>query len=210
MRLSLADDGRMVVCDPDRRQVLLFGADGALLALDGDPLAITAPLIQLQDQPVAAHLDSHGSQLVVLGIHWGLLKLTESVTPDHRPGITLRGLDAKSNLNRAATEDFGLGLVIDGGRHPAYCEWQFEIARAGTHEVWAYYAVNDPRPLTLYVDGVVRGSGLKQLTGGYTMRNLRWQKLGELPLTAGPHRLKLETATLFPHLARVRLVRKPR
>ncbi len=208
MRLSLAEDGRMVICDPPRQEVLLFGADGALLALDGDPLAISARLLQMDDQPVAAHLDSRGKQLVILGIHWMLLRLTETITPDHLPGLTLRGIDGKGNLNRAATEDFGLGLVIDGGLHPARCAWRFKIQRPAAYEVWAYYAVNDERPLTLTVDQTVRGRNLKQLTGGYTTDNLRWQKLAVVTLSEGDHSLELSTEGLFPHLARVRLVRK--
>ena len=208
MRLSLASNGQMVLCDPDKNRVLLFGANGDLLAPGSDPLALTPWLTRVEEQPAAAHFDSRTKQLTILGLHGKLLQFDQLVPPDHRAGLTLRSVDAQSNLNKTAHADFGAGLVIDGGLHPAFCRWRFTIEPEGTYEVWAYYAVDDERPLTLTVDGKVRAQGLIQLTGGYTVRDLRWHLLGKVRLDRGHHTLELTTESLFPHLARVRLVRQ--
>ena len=68
MRLSLSADGRAVVVDPTRAEVLLFDAEGRLMAPAGDPRAVTRHTGQGGERryPVAAAWDDRSGDLIVV------------------------------------------------------------------------------------------------------------------------------------------------
>jgi len=208
--LALAPDGRIALTDGERGDAWLFDAGGALLAVRGEPRFLRMLVEPFGIEPVAvAFGGADGTRLALVGrreaIAW-----REHPSPDGLDGITLAAHAWEPppfNLNEDPA--FAEGLAVDRGegRFPAGANWRFEVTRSGRYVAWALYATDDPRPLELHLDGVtVLREADGHTTGGYARRFLRWQRLGELELTLGPHRLRAQTYRHFPHLARIRLV----
>ncbi len=67
LRLAVAGDRRLLVCDPNSGQTLLFGPQGQLLAVDHDPLFLAGELFKLdRDVSLAGFWDSARQEVALL------------------------------------------------------------------------------------------------------------------------------------------------
>lgn len=238
MRLSLDARGRCWVIDAARHQGWLFSARGELLALRGDPEFLTAVLASGPKEdddgsilPVAALSlplsEARGprGRLALIGVRQ-LALFDEHTSPDLRPGLTLGPAKRRApgqprllpgpHTNVSWDPDKGFFFPNDE-QLPSQASWELEVTpdQAGRYVAWALYATAQRRPFELLLDGHAISRDHAMRTGGFAPRYLRWQRLTELDLTAGSHRLTLrmqgrtvEDGALLPHLARLRLVRR--
>ncbi len=207
MRLSISTDGRAALVDPDDGRVRLFDAGGRLLAPGGDPALIDRLIGPEISAPVAALWLRQPTRLVLIGLRGAVIVLEQTADPEQLPGQTLEAAGfVTGNLNRSGKHDFGSGLVIDGGARPAHAVYAFALPRATTCQIWVQLATQRPRPLTLHLDDRLVGAAQAIRTGGFSRRHLAWYCLASTRISAGRHRLRLQTSGLFPHIARIRIV----
>lgn len=77
MRLSMARDYSLLLSDPAEGQLLMYTAQGVLLAPEGDPLALSGELKEKIDGDVAlaAHYDSRRKRFIILGSGFHLVTM---------------------------------------------------------------------------------------------------------------------------------------
>ncbi len=206
-RVEVTSLGQLSVCRSGTSQSRLYGPRLGLLAPGGDPQI--EPRIGLE--AAAMVWEPSRSVLWVLdenGHLYEVLQQFDSLDAGHIEGIEMPASQmVAGNLSRSAQE-FGEGMVVDGGQKPSYGVWQFEARGPGRYRCWALYATQDSRPVAVQLDDRTALRPVTRLTGGFTRRDARWTELGSLVLTRGVHRLSLKAEGLFPHLVMIKLIRQ--
>jgi MoaA/NifB/PqqE/SkfB family radical SAM enzyme len=104
------------------------------------------------------------------------------------------------NLN-TGEHNFGKNIVIDGGQKEGFARYLFKSRQTKNFEFWARYASGSFRPVDIYIDGkIVKKSGLSEITGGWTVNYLKWNKETEVKLTEGEHILEINSKQCIPHI----------
>ncbi len=97
--------------------------------------------------------------------------------------------------------NFGKNIVIDGGKREGFARYEFSLSKNGNFELWARYASGSFRPVDIYIDGkMIKRSALSNITGGWTMNYLKWNKEAEIKLVKGEHALEIRSKQCIPHL----------
>lgn len=87
--------------------------------------------------------------------------------------------------------------------------WAVNAPAAGTYLMEANYAALESRPLKVSVnDAVVTASALSNVTGGWCLGDAKTYPVGVVTLKAGANTLRLDRASVFPHLASFRFTRQ--
>ncbi|MFC5355629.1 hypothetical protein [Azospirillum himalayense] len=77
--------------------------------------------------------------------------------------------------------------------------WHPAVEAPGPHEVWALYAAEAPRPVSLRVGGrPALGNALAEPTGGWTQGEAMWRFQGTVDLPAGPIDVTLQRNGWIP------------
>ncbi|MBI4567328.1 MAG: carbohydrate-binding protein [Planctomycetes bacterium] len=106
---------------------------------------------------------------------------------------------------------YGAGVVIDGGRRPAFAVYTMHMPRSGEYEVSARYAAGMARPVNLFLDGTRIAQAFSEPTGGWYPADQRVVVVKRhLSLSQGEHLFRLDADGPPPHLDwfRFRLVRE--
>lgn len=108
---------------------------------------------------------------------------------------------------RVFTEEYaGAGpMVAFGGGTPVQVEYDIDFAETGDYILNIEYAAATARPVGLWVDGRQVGLVCRSTTGSWDTSGAAWEESLRLELTAGWHTLRLERASDFPHVTRLRL-----
>jgi hypothetical protein len=105
-----------------------------------------------------------------------------------------------------ATFGRGIGVVVTPSVVPAFVEYDLPRASQGDYDLYIRYASEEPRPMTVTLNGhVVTTAACSQATGGYDPSRQLWQKAGSLQLVAGSNRLRLSRNNVFPHIDKIAL-----
>ena len=197
-----------VVVVTHRRRLRAFDLALRPLAIAGDPAALD-PVADCGDLMGAAW-DEEARTLAFVTEFGHLERFAAHARPwpDEvwRPGLDHAGTDLVSGNVSAEPGEFGVGLAIDGGERPAWARYAFEIPAAGRYAVWVLHASGDARPVTIEA-GEARIDWDGEVTGGFAREHLGWSRAGELELPVGAIELEVVAAELFPHVARISLVR---
>lgn len=97
-------------------------------------------------------------------------------------------------------------LVASDLRVPRRVDFRVYTERA-TYEVWVEYAAAEPRPMTLWVDGVLAIEGaVSTVTGGWYPAEQLWQRQSAIEFEAGEHWIGLRSDGPTPHIRRIALL----
>jgi hypothetical protein len=84
-------------------------------------------------------------------------------------------------------------------------EWTFAAPSAGVYQLEIEFAALERRPVRIIINGVtVRTDGLNETTGGWSTEYQQFRPQGWYGLRAGESRIRLETASVFPHIRTLR------
>ena len=120
------------------------------------------------------------------------------------------------NMKRSHRVEVGGGLAEAYGpdvihNAPPYtlaandAEWTFAAPSAGLYQLEIEFAALERRPVRIVINGVtVRADGLNETTGGWTREYQQFRPQGWYGLRAGENRIRLETASVFPHIRTLR------
>jgi len=177
-----------------------------LLSLPGIP-------IQRQTQPSAGTSISAapavpGSAATAPAAPPSAVAGAKSVAPPG-PGATIIEAEDFSAGNAAADRAvFGSGIgVLTSPKIPASAEYQFNLPAIDNYEIYARYATEGARPVTLLLNGkVVNKEFCGNPTGGYYPAAQRWFPGGVFNLPGGKTTLRLESNGPFPHIDKIALV----
>ncbi len=86
--------------------------------------------------------------------------------------------------------------------------WDIPVPVKGEYYIHVHYAIADPRPCDIFVDGrLIQAGGLKDATGGAKRRHLRWATFG--PVALGPSsELAIDPHQYGPHFNRIVISRE--
>jgi len=105
------------------------------------------------------------------------------------------------NLNRSL-HNFGENIVIDGGKSPAYAQYDRYIPYEGKYELWIKYASQISRPCRIYINNnLVSRSAVSHTTGGWTIDEAKWFKECDLDMISDFYSVRLYSENIFPHIA---------
>ena len=130
------------------------------------------------------------------------------VAPTDPPAIVLTPGIARIKSSPATAASFGVGLAEADRRHWRDCElaWDF-VSRSAWYEIWAEYASNAPRPMTLKVDrDTLLHLALSETTGGQSEAHLSWRFQARVFLYAGLHQLSLCRADDMPNVRTIAIL----
>ncbi|MFC1709627.1 radical SAM protein [Candidatus Omnitrophota bacterium] len=97
--------------------------------------------------------------------------------------------------------NFGKGIVLDGGMKKGYAEYYFDVDATQTYAFYARYTTMEFRPVDIYIDNeLIKLNALNSDTGGWTAEFLLWHKEFEIELGFGKHILKIVTENCAPHM----------
>jgi hypothetical protein len=120
------------------------------------------------------------------------------------------------NMKRSHHVEVGGGLAAAYGpdvihNAPPYtlaanaAEWTFAAPAAGPYQLDIEFAALERRPVKIVINGVtVRADGLNETTGGWAAEYQQFRPQGWYGLRAGENRIRLETASVFPHIRTLR------
>ena len=100
----------------------------------------------------------------------------------------------------------GIGVLVNAGQYPNETEYEVNIPEAAPYQLDLRYASGDPRPILIYVNGVVVSSkAAGQVTGGFYPDKQRWFAEGVFPLREGKNTIRFERGSYFPHIDKLLL-----
>jgi hypothetical protein len=100
----------------------------------------------------------------------------------------------------------GIGVLVNAGEYPNYTEYEITPPQAGVYQIDLRYASGDPRPILLYVNGVlVNSNAAGQVSGGFNPDSQRWFSEGIFHLKAGKNTIRLQRESYFPHIDKILL-----
>lgn len=107
---------------------------------------------------------------------------------------------SRGNLNTSGN-DFGKGLVVDGGEGFGFAEYPIFSSAGGDYDIWVYYTGNHARLLDLYMDGILIAKDvIFPSSGGWDNESLSWMRLPTVKIYPGNHLFKIYTPGFIPHL----------
>jgi hypothetical protein len=186
----------------ERNELLNTGIERLfLLSLPGVPL-------QRQAEPAVA-LPAAASPGAPAARPATALPVVTSAEPTAPGTITI---EAESFASGNAVSDKaifgapGLG-VLTSPKVPAYAEYKIDIAATDNYEIFARYATEGVRPVSLLLNGkLVNKEFCGNPTGGYYPAAQRWFPGGVFNIPKGKLVLRLESNGPFPHLDKIALV----
>ncbi len=127
--------------------------------------------------------------------------------------ITIRAADfvrgSIKAVRRGGWAD-GAPIIQCADRSPDWAEWPFQVDRRGVFRVFAEFAADVSRPVTLSIDGVpVSAAALGQTTGSWKSSSAQWFPAGIAVLAPGRHVLRIQRPTCIPHIVAFGLKRDP-
>jgi hypothetical protein len=102
-----------------------------------------------------------------------------------------------------------VALSPSGGAQESYANFEIDFPETGDYEFWAFYSANDPRPLTLELDGVVvSDNALGNTNGSWLTSASVWDRQLVLSdVSAGKHTITIRAFSPdIPHFSAFRLV----
>ena len=103
-----------------------------------------------------------------------------------------------------------IGVLVNAEQYPNRAEYEVSVPTAGPYQLDLRYASGDPRPVRVYLNGVlVASDAAGKVTGGFYPKDQHWLPEGVFALRAGANTLKLERDSYFPHLDKILLVPRP-
>ncbi|NOY81080.1 MAG: hypothetical protein GXP31_08755 [Kiritimatiellaeota bacterium] len=104
----------------------------------------------------------------------------------------------------------GAPIIQCADRSPDWAEWPFRVEQRGVYRVFAEFAADTSRPVTLSIDDVpVSARALVQTTGSWKSSSARWFPAGVAVLAPGRHVLRIRRPTCIPHIVAFGLSRDP-
>lgn len=128
------------------------------------------------------------------------------VCPPIGPGVITLEAETISEGNAVGDKTlFGLGIgVLTTPKVPAFASYQLNIPKSDDYEIFARYAAEGARPVSLLLNGKIAN---KQFcgnpTGGYYPAAQRWFSGGVFNLPAGKNTVRLESNGPFPHIDKI-------
>ena len=114
----------------------------------------------------------------------------------------------RSNLH-VDFDRWGSGIGVIHTTRPdeiQFAEYEHQAVQAGRHELRVRYASDEERPLRVLVDGtLIDDEFCGESTGSFTPDGMGWAMV-EFDLAPGPHVIRLERETAYPHLDRLFLI----
>ncbi|MFN0106116.1 MAG: hypothetical protein ACKV2U_29005 [Bryobacteraceae bacterium] len=103
---------------------------------------------------------------------------------------------------------FGPGIgVLTTPKVPAFAEYSINIPANDNYEIFARYATEGPRPVSLLLNGkLLNKQFCGNPTGGYYPSSQRWFPGGVFNLAKGKLAIRLESDGPFPHIDKIALV----
>ena len=93
------------------------------------------------------------------------------------------------------------------GLRPNAAEWRFSAPAAGRYRLDIEFAALEKRPVKIAINGqIVRSDALNETTGGWSEQYQSFRPQGFYDLRAGENRIRLESASVFPHIRTLRFV----
>ncbi len=93
------------------------------------------------------------------------------------------------------------------GVRPNSAEWVFFAPAVGRYRLDIEFAALEKRPVKIVINGrTVRSDALNETTGGWSQEYQRFRPQGSYDLRAGENRIRLESASVFPHIRTLRFV----
>jgi uncharacterized caspase-like protein len=94
------------------------------------------------------------------------------------------------------------------GLRPNAAEWSFSAPAVGRYRLDIEFAALEKRPVQIVINGqIVRSDALNETTGGWSEQYQSFRPQGFYDLRAGENRIRLESASVFPHIRALRFVR---
>lgn len=95
----------------------------------------------------------------------------------------------------------GVGVLVNAGTYPNETEYDVTVPEAAPYQLDIRYASNDPRPILIYVNGVVVSSkAAGEVTGGFYPDKQKWFAEGVFSLREGKNTIRFERSSYFPHI----------
>ena len=114
----------------------------------------------------------------------------------------------RSNL-RVDFDRWGSGVGVIHTSRPdelQFVEYEYQAVQSGRHELRVRYASDEERPLRVLVDGaLIDDEFCGEPTGSFTPDKMAWEMV-DFDLEPGPHLIRLECETAYPHLDRLFLI----
>ncbi len=154
--------------------------------------------IQIIDNLSKINLEKdHGCKLEAV---YNGAKLYKKLPQAEQQIIVMANSFHNGNLNKY-TDEFGKGVVIDGGFKYGYAEYEVDFTNSGIYELWLCYASNEKRGLKIYIDGqLVKDKAADYITGGWDKSHLIWSKELKISNIKGKHYIKFASNNVFPHI----------
>jgi len=131
-----------------------------------------------------------------------------SLSEPEGEGLTIHAVDFQTG-NLVYNPEFG--LLIDGGKSPAYAAYAITLPYDGNYELWVRYATQQERPVDIYLDNaLIKSEALIKFTPGWHYAEAQWSKEADIEAKNGKHTLKLVAEkTPFPHIDLIKIIYKP-
>jgi hypothetical protein len=137
-------------------------------------------------------------------------------TTDAQPIVVLaRTVDLKRSrdieVGGGLASQYGSNVLHNAppyGLRPNAAEWLFLAPTAGRYRLDIEFAALEKRPVKISINGrTVRTDALDETTGGWSEAYQSFRPQGSYDLRAGENRIRLESASVFPHIRALRFVR---
>jgi hypothetical protein len=138
---------------------------------------------------------------------------TSALTTVALPTIQFQAADFEDGINIWVDDGSGdpcrRGLVYNAwpfNERPNSVQYSFE-GMAGTYYLEIAYAAAEERAVEVVLNGqLITTSALKEITGGWCNKDVKWEQIGRVELQNGMNLLKLSRSRVFPHIKEIRFV----
>lgn len=101
----------------------------------------------------------------------------------------------------------GIGVILNRGELPNVAEYEVSVASEGHYQLELRFAAAASRPVEIFVDDqLANTAAASEVTGSWNPDSQRWSVGCVLPLTIGPHTIRLVRDGPFPHFDKLALV----
>ncbi len=101
----------------------------------------------------------------------------------------------------------GIGVILNRGELPNVVEYDVHVDIDDSYQLELRFAAAESRPVQVFVDGqLVNALAAVDVTGSWNPDTQRWSVVCVLPLSAGPHTIRLTREGPFPHFDKLALI----